>query len=224
MERQENLLERHRSNFMSALSKMDKPTCIQLWNELLISGQYDIPTLYEEILVPSLNDIANHDHPQNIPIWEEHLRCAIVRTVLELTYPFVLKQKASTEGQSLPLKAIVLCLEEEYHEMGARMVSDYLQILNFDVFFIGANTPNKEILGAVKELTPQLVVISVTNFYHLFKAQNLISEVKAAIRVSPIIVLGGYAIDHTPEAHRLVTPDHFARVFQDYVKIKEGLL
>lgn len=230
MERQETQLEKYKRNFMSALSQMDKKTCIQLWTELLASAQYDIPSLYEGVLVPSLNEIAQHDQPQRIPVWEEHLRSGIVRTALELTYPYVLNQIQSqsqqvpTNAVQSPLKALVLCMEEEYHEMGARMVSDYLQLLDFEVFFIGANTPNKDVVGAVKEIVPQLVVISITNFYHLFKLQALISDIKAAIRKSPIIVLGGYAIDHTPEVRSLVSPDYFARVFQDFVRIKEELL
>lgn len=230
MEIQETHLEIKKQAFISALSNRDKTTCVQLWTELLACGQYEIPTLYEAILVPSLNGIANHEHPQTIPVWEEHLRCGIVRTVLELTYPYVLshinqeKPPASKDEFQKPLKAIVLCLEEEYHELGARMVSDYLELLHFEVLFIGANTPNKEILDAVKELAPQLVVISITNFYHLFRLQTLLTDIRGVLRQSPGIVLGGYAIDNTPEAHQVVSPDYFARVFEDFVKIKEGLL
>lgn len=223
MERQEINLDHYKQKFMSALSKMDKETCVELWLEILEGGEYEIPTLYETILVPSLNDIANHEHPQSVPVWEEHLQSGIVRTILELTYPYVQKRCLSAESVP-PLKALILCLEEEYHEIGARMVSDYLQLLSFDVFFIGANTPNKEILDAVKEIAPQLVVISITNFYHLFKLQSLITDIKDSLHKSPTVVLGGYAIDHTPEAHRLVTPDYFAQVFQDFVNIKEALL
>lgn len=219
-------LEQLKLNFMSALSKMDKPDCIRLWSEILCDGAYDIPSLYEYILVPSLNDIANHEHSQTIPVWEEHLRSGVVRTVLELTFPYVLKTREdlfpSEKKESLP-KALVLCLEEEYHEIGARMVSDYLLLLGFDVYFIGANTPNKEILEAVHDLSPHLVTISITNFYHLFKLQALMDAIKGASRKCPTIVLGGYAIDNTPEAHQLVSPDYFATTYSDFVKIKEGL-
>lgn len=222
----ETALDQLKLDFMSALSKMDRPHCIRLWTDILATDTYNIPDLYEQILVPSLNDIATHEHCQTIPVWEEHLRSGIVKTALELTAPYVLgaREKLLTAENNRPLpKALVLCLEEEYHEIGARMVSDYLLLLGFDVYFIGANTPNKEIMEAVHDLAPHLVTISITNYYHIFKLQALMDAIKKVSRRSPTIVLGGYAIDHTPEVHQLVSPDYFATVYSDFVKIKEGL-
>ena len=219
MESTQAALEEYKKQLDQALSKMDKAAYIQSWTSLLAQKIWPIPSLYEEILVPSLNQIGDASGEQSMTIWEEHLRSALVRTALELAYPYVLE--AREDNRALCGKALVLCLEEEYHELGARMVSDYLTLLGFDPYFIGANTPNKEILEAVHDLSPRLVVISLTNFYHLFKLQDLMDAIKKASRQVPYIVLGGYAIDHTPEAHRLVNPDYFAATFRDYVKMKE---
>ncbi len=219
MEPAQAALNEYKNQLDAALNNMDKAAYIQIWSDLLSQKTWSIPSLYEGILVPSLNQIGDANREQSMPIWEEHLRSSIVRTALELAYPFVLEVRE--ENCNPHGKALVLCLEEEYHELGARMVSDYLTLIGFDPYFIGANTPNKEILDAVHDLSPRLVVISLTNFYHLFKLQDLMDAIKKASRQVPYIVLGGYAIDHTPEAHRLVNPDYFAADFSDYLKIKE---
>ena len=181
MENINDLLER----FSQALINHDKELAIKHITEALEKRTIDVKTLYETILAPSLNLISSNQIEQEMPIWEEHLSSSIVRSVLELTYPFVLAERDASntpEGALISReKAIVFCLEEEYHELGARMITDFLTLLNFDAYFIGANTPKREIFKAIAYFKPTLVCVSVTNFYHLAKLHSLIEQLKLKI-------------------------------------------
>lgn len=212
-------------SFITALSKYDKTTCVRLIQTALVQKKISIVDLYNNVLTPSLNNIASNEKIQEISIWEEHIRSGIVRTIIELSYPFVLEESAyKSDSLGLNLTALVMCLEEEYHEIGARMNADFMTLLGFDVYFIGANTPKKEILSAIETLKPRVVSISVSNYYHLAKLNTLIEEIQNKIVTKPLILVGGYAVDHTPKAQEGIHPDFFIHNFEDLKRITEGLL
>lgn len=218
-----NSNEQLKLKFHEALKKLDKPMAIQLITEALESKDITIIDLYTEILTPSLGAISSNNLKQQISIWEEHIQSGIVRTALEICYPQVLQQK--TQMESITLSALVFCLEEEYHELGARMTTDFLTLLGFKVHFIGANTPKKEALDAISRLNPDLICISVTNYFHLTRLKDLIALIRTTLNVNQSkIVIGGYAIDHTPQAKDEIDADYFAYSFNDLKVIKEALL
>jgi len=213
--------------FTRALSARDKARCIQLAREALDSESISIPELYEGVLAMSLYQIASNDKEQKISIWEEHVQSGIVRSVIEISYPYILKMLKKEGNEQLPV-AVVFCQEEEYHELGARMATDFLTLLGFEAVFIGANTPAEDALAAVVALKPKLVCISVTSFFHLTKLQNLIQGMRALMvagRVSQFsIVAGGYAVNNTPGVAAQLKPDYFASCYSDLVKIREAML
>lgn len=92
---------------------------------LLESGQVTIVDLYENYLAKGLSEIASNNKSQSIPIWQEHVMSNIVRSVIEISYPYVQKEKNNIGNNTPTLKAVVLCLSEEYHDLGARMVQDF---------------------------------------------------------------------------------------------------
>lgn len=131
-------------------------------------------------------------------IWEEHVESGIIRTIIELSYPFIQAQKEKDLGATV----IILCPEEEYHELGARMTTDFYTLLGFKALFIGANTPEEEVLKAIKVIQPDLISISITNYYHLSKLNDFIYKLKDDL-IAPHhlkVIVGGYAIEYTPHA------------------------
>ena len=214
------------SQFKTALKNYDKRTCIRLVKDALNQKSFTIPEIYEGVLAKSLYDIASNDKEQEIGIWQEHIQSGIVRTVIESSYPYLLDSKGE-DFISRPV-AMVFCPEEEYHELGARMCTDFLTIIGFNSYFIGANTPKEEAFLALKVLKPVVVSISVTNFYHLSRLQELIDELKGFVSTADVddfkILLGGYAIDHTPQVKDKIKVDYFIRSFEDLLHIKENIL
>lgn len=213
------------STFKFNLNNYNKALCVNQILDLLNSNSISIVDLYSKILTPSLNSISSDENTQTISIWEEHLQSEIVRTIVELSYPYIIK--SSNISSKSPV-AIVCCLYEEYHELGARMTTDFLTLLGFNAYFIGANTPKSEIFKTIETLNPTLISISVTNYFHLSKLQDFILELKDnsdSNNTKPCYtVVGGYAIDHTPNAKLNISADFFASSYEDLAKIKEVIL
>lgn len=201
-------------SFSEALKQLDKETCIQLTIGALDKPDFSLIAFYEDVLAHALHTIENDD----VAVWKEHVQSSIVRTCLELCAPYVLKSKKTL---SPPKNAIVFCQEEEYHELGARMTTDFLNLLGFDTLFIGANTPKTQALLAIQTLHPELICISVTNFYHLSKTPPLIQSIRTVTDAK--IIIGGYAVFHSSHVEDQIAADFYAKDYQDLKTIKEAL-
>lgn len=214
-----------REEFQKKMLSRDKTGCAKLVLESLESGALSVVELYEGVLGPSLSSISGNNEEQEIRIWDEHMRSGTVRMAIELSYPYIVKK--DTVHSDSP-RAMIFCIEEEYHELGARMTTDFLTLLGFDSYFIGANTPSEEAVDAVLELKPALVCISVSNFYNLVKVQEAIDALKELVSSGKsdkfAVVVGGYAVANTEGAKEHVKPDYFANSYSDLEKIKEAVL
>lgn len=216
------------SRFSKALENHNREEAVAIITDALENNQISIQTLYEEVLTQSLNSISSNRQEQSIPIWEEHLSSNIVRTVVELTLPYVYQQREQLEANhTQPLnrkKAVVFCLEEEYHELGARMTTDFLTLLGFDAYFIGANTPKQEIFNAIKHFKPDLVCVSVTNYFHLTKLHRLIEELRTIEVLKHFtFIVGGYAVHNSSDVKSQIKADYYVRTFDDLKAVKEAI-
>jgi len=194
----ESLYER----FRSLLDAEDKYGCVQLALDSLRSGSIEVVPLYEEVLRRAAREEFCTLRKRNLCIWEEHVRTSIVRTVLECCYPAIMETRRQKHGNGSRGKILVVCPTEEYHELGARMAADFFTLCGFDVTFVGANTPQDQIVEAVGDIAPAYVGVSVTNPYNLIAARRTIKhlrDVRERANATFKIVLGGDAIVDRPE-------------------------
>lgn len=181
--------------FYKAFDQLDKETSVQIAFEALNNEKITIIELYEGILRRSLAHLTDKESDPTHKIWKEHIQSSIVRTILEMAYPFVLKQRSSKVLGS----AAVLCPDQEQHELGARMVADYLTLLGYKTYFVGRNTPRSEFVDLIKEMNMDVIAMSVTNYYNVSTAIKTIQLIQQS-GVSPKILVGGIAVAHNPKA------------------------
>jgi methanogenic corrinoid protein MtbC1 len=120
---------------------------------------------------------------------------------------------------------IVVCPPEELHEIGARMVTDFFTLLGFDAIFVGANTPQADILEAIGYVKPQYIAISVSNYYNLVAARKMISgiyELREMTGADFKIIVGGLAFEQNPGACDDVGVDSLLHNFEDIKNLLEG--
>jgi methanogenic corrinoid protein MtbC1 len=188
--------------FLLHLDEEDRYGCVDLILAKLSANELDVVTAYDEILAPSLREGYCRGKHREICVWEEHVRTSIARTVIECCYPYVVKERDHKYKLASRGKAIVVCPTEELHEIGARMVADFFTLCGFDSMFVGANTPQAQILEAIGCVKPRYVAISVTSYYNLLAARRLVEKTRSAKEMSKAdftIVVGGYAFERNPE-------------------------
>jgi len=104
------------------------------------------------------------------------------------------------------------------------MITDSLLLLGYDAYFIGANTPQREILIAIVHFEPDLVCVSVTNYYHLTKLHQLLEEVRTVeVLKHCTCVVGGYAMHDSSGVKYQLKADEYVKSFKDLKAVKEAM-
>jgi methanogenic corrinoid protein MtbC1 len=212
--------------FNGHLAREDKARCVEFALSTLSSGEIDVVTLYNEVLTPALNAPTYSAAEGAVRIWEEHVRSSIVRTIVENAYPFVQRGKKARSGAVGPRKSvIVVCPTEEFHEIGARMVADFFELAGFDATFVGANTPQEEIIQAIAVLKPTYVAVSATNTYSLVPARRVLGQLRNLREQSQAgfrIIVGGNAFRKNPDLVQEMGADLHLSTFEDIRRLGEA--
>ena len=211
------------NEFLEYIDKEDKEKCVEFVLSKLNNKELDVSTLYKEILEPSLNRFYCDVNEEKLCIWKEHVRTSIVRTLIELCYPYILKERKEKNIKISNQKVFIGCPAEEYHEVGARMIADIFVLNGFDAVFVGANTPREEIRDAINSLKPKYIGICVTNYFTLVEAEKAISLIKQHTDFDGKIIVGGSAFQNSPENYKKIGADILIQSFEEIEKLaKEG--
>ena len=213
-------MERFKEHFMSSFNRNDKDQCVELTIDALNHDVLSIPILYEEILGPALytiDDCVSEDHDC---IWQEHVKTAIIRTVIESVYPYVIKMRKSISP--LGISVVLACPEKEYHDIGLRMMSDFFVLNGYHSVYIGSNTPRNQICTAISKTHAKYLAISVTDYYLLFEAQKMIHQVKHHYKDQLKIIAGGHAFKNNTGSLEDIGVDVYLHHFQDIVNLRRG--
>lgn len=203
------------NQFQQYLGTYDKDCTIEYSMSLLSEKKITVQELYEKILTPSLNSISMTRAEEASEIWKEHLMTNIVRTIIECAYPYVLKEKQIHKGEYKTQRVIIVCPEEEYHEIGARMGADFFVIMDYEVFYIGCNTPKETLYSAIETLHPDVIAISITNTLNLVSLKRIVKELKEKTGSSVKILLSGSAFIHANKSEKDFNADGLVLTLKD---------
>jgi MerR family transcriptional regulator, light-induced transcriptional regulator len=209
--------------FKEMLDRLDKEQCVSYILEKIAGLEIDIVTLYKEILTPVQYEDLCTDGRSDGRIWQEHVRTSIIRTIIECCYPYVVRERDHKYVSTLKSRAVVVCPTEELHEIGPRMIADYFTLCGFNVLFIGANTPQKDILYGIKYFAPEYVAISITDYYNLLAGRNTvrqIAELKGSLSFK--VILGGQACRTNSAACGQMGADMILDSFEDIRSLSRG--
>lgn len=197
--------------FYDLLLKEDRYACIKYVENLLKDKKISIVDLYEKVLGRALVNVGSMVIDEEIRIWQEHVYASIVRSVVENTYTYVVEEAVVIES---PKKIIVVCPQDEYHEIGARMVSDFFMLLGHKVTYVGGNTPKEDVVVSINTIKPDIIAISVSNNYNSVAAKEMIELIKS-IDENIKIVVGGQVFSSNPTLYKKVGADFQLSSFED---------
>lgn len=197
------------------IHKLNRKKATLMALDLLNSKSISIFELYEDVLKKALYQIECAEHDREC-IWKEHVETAIVRTIIEVAYPFIIEELKSIKLNGK--KVLVVCPPEEYHEIGAKMIHDFFLLNGFESTFIGANTPLEVILDSIKFTNPDFVALSVTNLFNIVYAKKIVDQIRV-IKKDVKILAGGQAFEHEGSLEAVDVDLHL----KDYKSIGELL-
>lgn len=178
----------------------------------------DVRDVYMHVFQPVQYEIGRLWFTNQVSIAQEHYCTAITQLVMSYLYPWIMTWEKNG------CTAVVCCVSEELHEIGVRMVSDFLEMRGWDTYYLGSNTPEEEIVNAAARQRPDLVGISATMRSHFYKVEAIISGIRQNpdLERTKIMVGGQYFLNH-PQAWERCGADGFAPDADQAVEMAERL-
>jgi MerR family transcriptional regulator, light-induced transcriptional regulator len=201
-----------KNTFRVALLSGNISKCIEI-SDGFIKTQDDIPAFYHYIIQPAMYDVGIMWEKDDISVAQEHLASAVVTRLLATITTRNLRTE-KTKG-----KLLITSSPNEFHQIGAWMLSDVFELAGWDVRFLGADTPKEELFKLVKDFMPDVLAVSVTMPFNVDKAAEIISEIKNDEEFKELkIIVGGRVFNDNPELWKKIGADGFA---SDPVRAKE---
>ena len=172
-------------NYLAALLAGEHGPCHAVVLSLLERG-VEIKDLYLDLFQRSLYEIGEMWERRKISVAVEHIATAITESLLPLVYPMIFS------AEHFDNSVVISCATNEFHQIGGKMVADFFELHGWHGYFLGANTPERDLLQMIDEKQPQLVGLSLSVYFNL---PNLVKTTENLMRRWPElqIIVGGQA-------------------------------
>ena len=146
------------------------------------------PTVvHNEVIAPAMRTIGTEWEAGRLSVADEHLATAITHRVMVDVYDALMIDPPRARE-----RVLLTGLQGQHHVLGLRMIADQLEGAGFDVLFLGADVPLRDLLEAVGRHRPALVGLSVVRASEADQARAAIRQLRAATGGVPVL-LGGPA-------------------------------
>ncbi len=196
-----------------ALLAADRPKATGVIRRALAEG-VPIKALYRYVFHPFQINLGELWHRREITVGQEHLATAATQFIMSLLYDELLATPKKDKSM------IGACVGGELHEMGMRMVCDYMEASGWHTYYLGANTPGRGLADLAREKAVDAIALSCTMAYHLPKLKAMIRRLHEELPYIPILV-GGYPFIIDSELYRKVGADGSAGEFEAVLRLFE---
>jgi methanogenic corrinoid protein MtbC1 len=172
-----------RRMFVQAIVTGQRRAALNIALEALRGGAL-VQDVYADVFQAALYEVGVRWEANAITVAQEHMATAVTQYVMAHVFEHI---APPAESRGL---ALITGVPGELHHVGAMMVSDMLEAHGWQVQFLGSNLPIPSILSVIAEAKPQLLGVSVTMFFNLQQATQLIARAKAAAGGLRVVVGG----------------------------------
>jgi MerR family transcriptional regulator, light-induced transcriptional regulator len=119
---------------------------------------------------------------------------------------------------------VITSVGNEMHNMGPRMVSDFLEMDGWEVIFLGANTPHQDVLSILRKQNARILMVSATMVYNVRRVKSLIAQVRADPKLRGVkVIVGGYPFNHVEGLWMTVGADAYAKDAEEAVTVVNNI-
>lgn len=194
-----------RDDFLCALLEGNREKSLAIARRFAASPS-ELSTFYVHIIQPAMYEIGNLWEKGEINSAREHLASAIVNRIMAVQYVEQIQTAEKARGT-----AVVTAAANEFHELGATMVANSLELDGWDVHYLGANTPGEELIGFIAQTAPDILAISSSLPLNLIYIRDVIRKIRAwPPEKQPKIMVGGLSFTNHPDLAEKLGADGYA--------------
>ncbi len=211
----DNPLKEHLQKYSDFVFSGDRNSATKLILDISQST-IEIKDIYKHIIGPFQLKLGNLWHENKISVAQEHYGTAVSQFAMSLLYEKIFD---TPKNEKIFLGT---CVEGELHELGMRMVCDYMESCGYNTYYLGANMPESGIIQMIKEKNPNIVAVSCTMTFNVSKVRSLIQTIKNNEIHVPIIV-GGFPFSVDKDLWVKMGSDGCSKDFEDAFLLSERL-
>ena len=174
--------------FLEALLSGNKRSGSAYIHKLLEQGMA-FPIVYEQVIKQALYRVGELWEHNKISVAEEHLATSISEAIMNELFAAIISPHRCSK------KVLVGCVEQEQHQVGAKMVADMFESKGWDSYYLGANIPATELINFARQLKPDMIALSVSIYFHMPLFEKMVKTIYSELTSIPILV-GGQAFRH----------------------------
>ena len=178
-----------------------------------------VADIYLNVFQPVQHEVGRLWQLNEISVAQEHYCTAATQLVMGQLYPHIFS------GERAGRTFVAACIGGDLHEIGLRMVADFMEMAGWDTYYLGADVPTDAIVRTLAERGADVLGISVTMPFHLAAAERLIAAVRAREATRDVkILVGGMPFNALPMLWQKTGADGFARDAQQAVQVAVSLV
>ncbi|WP_338779977.1 B12-binding domain-containing protein [Metabacillus sp. FJAT-52054] len=143
--------------------------------------------LFEDVLTKSMQHVGVLWENNEITVADEHLATSTCDYILSKYQHYMRENKPVPETGK---KAMFLCVQDEDHYIGLKMVHILFEENGWQTKFMGPNLPLEFALSAAEKWKPEVIGLSFSLNYRAGQLKEYISRLES-IETNPIVLLGG---------------------------------
>lgn len=174
--------------YFSALLSGKRLVCSDI-AEKTVKNMIPVKDLYVSLFQRSLYQVGELWEHNRISVAAEHMATSITEGLMNRIYPDIVSEKR------IGKKVLISAVENEQHQVGAKMVADMFEMKGWDAFYLGAGTPVHELIRFAQETKPDIIGLSLSVYFHMEELEKMIAGIRQHFPHIQILV-GGQAFRH----------------------------
>ena len=188
--------------YLAALLRADRNGAQDIIFNAIAAGT-DVRAVYLQVFEPVQYEIGRLWQMNRLSVAQEHYCTAATQ--------FIIAQLFDKFGNA-PAKRqtiVAICVSGELHDIGLRIVCDFLEMEGWDTIVCGAGTSTAELLEVLAEKHAPVLAISATMTFHLSRVGEIIDAIKQN-GLGVKVIVGGSPFRASPLLWQHCGADAFA--------------
>lgn len=195
---------------LESLLRGDKKLFFNLIQNSLGKFDNNIFLLIENLINPLLYKIGQMWQLNEINVAKEHLATSIVDEVVNYF------SKIDFSNNTNRLKIITSTVGEETHNLGIKIVGNFLENNGFSVKNLTSKLSKKDLINSIYELNPDVVLLSITLSSNIALLHEIVKELKENSDLfTGKIVVGGQGLDTSSGTITIKEADFYSKNLED---------
>ncbi|MEA4826219.1 MAG: cobalamin-dependent protein [Clostridium sp.] len=207
------LIEIIKNRYISLILDGNKHIASELILEA-IAKWASIKKIYLQVFEYNLKVIGSMWERGEIDVAQEHYFTTCTKQIMAQLYPYI--YSTPKNGHSI----VLLTVGGELHNMGIRIITDFLEIEGYNTYFLGSNMPTQSVMKAIDLYKAEILALSVTMSYNVDSLINLIQAVKKEEHLKNTkIIVGGNPFNLDKNLWKHIGADGYSQNAEEVVSL-----